>query len=68
MQSKLSASTPALTELINDMASSTEKLDELNSKLRKIINIINFVNYPPTAKLMGWASRVSTLTNVNSSS
>jgi hypothetical protein len=30
MQSKLSASTPALTELINDMASSTEKLDELN--------------------------------------
>jgi len=68
MQSKLSASTPALTELINDMASSTEKLDELNSKLRKIINIINFVNYPPTAKLMGWASRVSTLTKVNSSS
>jgi flagellar biosynthesis/type III secretory pathway chaperone len=45
MLSKLSASTPALTELINDMASSTEKLDELNSKLRKIINIINFVKF-----------------------
>jgi hypothetical protein len=45
MQSKLSASTPALTELINDMASSTEKLDELNSKLRKIINIINFLKF-----------------------
>jgi hypothetical protein len=45
MLSKLSASTPVLTELINDMASSTEKLDELNSKLRKIINIINFLKF-----------------------
>jgi hypothetical protein len=45
MLSKLSASTPALTELINDMASSTKKLDELNSKLRKIINIINFLKF-----------------------
>jgi hypothetical protein len=45
MQSKLSASTPALTELINDMASSTENLDELNTKLRKIINIIKFLKF-----------------------
>lgn len=42
---KLSASTPALTGLIDDMASSTEKLDDLNSKLRKIINIINFLKF-----------------------
>ena len=28
----------------------------------------DFVNYPPTPKAMGWASRVITPTNVGSSS
>jgi hypothetical protein len=42
---KLAKSTPVLTELINDMSSSTEKLDELNIKLKKILNIINFLKF-----------------------
>jgi len=32
------------------------------------ITILTAVNYPPTPEAMGWASGVSTLTNVNSSS
>lgn len=43
--SKLSAPASRLSQLINDMSSSTEKLDEVNNKLRKIINIINFLKF-----------------------
>lgn len=43
--SKLSAPASTLSQLINDMSSSNEKLDEVNNKLRKIINIINFLKF-----------------------
>lgn len=39
----LSAITPTLNELINEMESSGEKLNELNVKLKRLVNIINFL-------------------------
>ena len=42
---ELSAITPSLTELINEMESSGERLNELNVKLKRLINIINFVKF-----------------------
>ena len=41
----LSAITPTLNELINEMESSGEKLNELNVKLKRLINIINFLKF-----------------------
>lgn len=42
---ELSTITPSLTELINEMKSSGERLDELNVKLKRLINIINFLKF-----------------------
>lgn len=42
---ELSTITPSLTELINEMESSGERLDELNVKLKRLINIINFLKF-----------------------
>jgi hypothetical protein len=42
---ELSVITPSLTELINEMESSGERLNELNVKLKRLINIINFVKF-----------------------
>ena len=42
---ELSAITPSLTELINEMESSGERLNELNVKLKRLINIINFLKF-----------------------
>ena len=41
----LSAITPTLNELINEMESSGEKLNELNVKLKRLVNIINFLKF-----------------------
>lgn len=41
----LSAITPTLNELINEMESSSEKLNELNVKLKRLVNIINFLKF-----------------------
>ena len=41
----LSAITPTLNELINEMKSSGEKLNELNVKLKRLVNIINFLKF-----------------------
>ena len=42
---ELSAITPSLTELINEMESSCEKLNELNVKLKRLVNIVNFLKF-----------------------
>jgi len=42
---ELSTITPSLTELINEMESSGERLNELNVKLKRLINIINFLKF-----------------------
>ena len=42
---ELSAITPSLTKLINEMESSGERLNELNVKLKRLINIINFLKF-----------------------
>ena len=42
---ELSTITPSLTELINEMESSGERLNELNVKLKHLINIINFLKF-----------------------
>ena len=42
---ELSTITPSLTELINEMDSSGERLNELNVKLKRLINIINFLKF-----------------------
>ena len=42
---ELSAITPSLTELINEMESSGERLNELNVKLKRLLNIINFLKF-----------------------
>jgi hypothetical protein len=41
----LSAITPTLNELINEMESSGEKLNELNVKLKRLVNIVNFLKF-----------------------
>ncbi len=41
----LSVITPTLNELINEMESSGEKLNELNVKLKRLVNIINFLKF-----------------------
>lgn len=41
----LSTITPTLNELINEMESSGEKLNELNVKLKRLVNIINFLKF-----------------------
>jgi|APGre2960657404_1045060.scaffolds.fasta_scaffold132607_2 hypothetical protein len=41
----LSVITPILNELINEMESSGEKLNELNVKLKRLVNIINFLKF-----------------------
>jgi hypothetical protein len=43
MLMSLSLITPSINELINEMESSGEKLNELNVKLKRLINIINFL-------------------------
>lgn len=45
MLQELSTITPSLTELINEMESSGERLNELNVKLKRLINIINFLKF-----------------------
>ena len=42
---ELSTITPSITELINEMESSGERLNELNVKLKRLINIINFLKF-----------------------
>lgn len=42
---ELSTITPSLTALINEMESSGERLNELNAKLKRLINIINFLKF-----------------------
>ena len=42
---ELSTITPSLTKLINEMESSGERLNELNVKLKHLINIINFLKF-----------------------
>jgi len=42
---ELSTITPSLTKLINEMESSGERLNELNVKLKRLINIINFLKF-----------------------
>ena len=42
---ELSTITPSLTELINEMELAGERLNELNVKLKRLINIINFVKF-----------------------
>jgi hypothetical protein len=42
---ELSTITPSLTELINEMESSGERLNELNVKLKRLLNIINFLKF-----------------------
>ena len=42
---ELSTITTSLTELINEMESSGERLNELNVKLKRLINIINFLKF-----------------------
>lgn len=42
---ELSTITPSLSELINEMESSGERLNELNVKLKRLINIINFLKF-----------------------
>jgi len=42
---ELSTITPSLTALINEMESSGERLNELNVKLKRLINIINFLKF-----------------------
>ena len=41
----LSAITPTLNELIIEMESSGEKLNELNVKLKRLVNIVNFLKF-----------------------
>ena len=45
MLPELSTITPSLTALINEMESSGERLNELNVKLKRLINIINFLKF-----------------------
>lgn len=45
MLQELSTITPSLTKLINEMESSGERLNELNVKLKRLINIINFLKF-----------------------
>ena len=42
---ELSTITPSLTELINEMELAGERLNELNVKLKRLINIINFLKF-----------------------
>lgn len=42
---ELSTITPSLTALINEMESSGERLNELNVKLKRLLNIINFLKF-----------------------
>lgn len=41
----LSAITPTLNELIIELESSGEKLNELNVKLKRLVNIVNFLKF-----------------------
>ena len=41
----LSTIIPTLNELINEMESSGEKLNELNVKLKRLVNIVNFLKF-----------------------
>ena len=42
---ELSTITPSLTKLINEMELAGERLNELNVKLKRLINIINFLKF-----------------------